>query len=144
MTSLYRIGARDPRFRAWLRLTAREWPWVAAVALAKLTRRGNGVWVLAEDGEVVAGALLTRRPANVFRHRNQRALARQLCHEGRLNLSYFAVRHDLRGQGHGQRFVSAVSEQRPLWLACEPALDRFYRGCGLVQSSRDPRFHLSA
>ena len=143
MRALVQVRPWDPRFRAYLRLASREWPWVGAVALAACAGGNAAVWVLEQDGEVVAGALLTRRPLNVFRRRSQRALARRLCAEGRRNLAYLAVKRDRRGEGHGRAFIRVVAQRGDLWLACEPSLDGFYSRCELVPSPDDPRFHLS-
>ncbi len=143
MTKLIEVKPRDPRFRAYLRLASREWPWFGAVAIAATARPDTTVMVLEEQGEVVAGALLTGRPANLFRQGSQRALARRLCSEGRLNLSYFAVRRGRRGLGHGRRFVRAVAERRSFWLACDPTLDDFYHRCGLTTVPDDARFRVS-
>ncbi len=143
MSGLVTVGPRGPAFRSYLRLAAREWPWAPAVLLAAGLMDSRSMNLLLQEGEVLAGALLTARPANFFPRRNRRILARAYCARGLANLSYFAVRSDRRGQGHGQAFIRALAAQRPFWLACEPRLDTFYDACGLRVSGLDGRFRLT-
>ncbi len=142
MSQLLQVDLWDPRFRGYLRLASAEWPWTPALLLSLGARMSTEVLVLVHRGEVLAGALLTPRPANFFGQRSRRRLARRLCALGMANLSYFAVRKDRRAQGHGRAFLELLAQQRSFWLACDPSLHGFYKTCGLQASPEDPGFFL--
>lgn len=135
------LGLKDPGLVAYLRVAGRPWPWVPAVVLPTLARRSGELLGLDHRGEVVGGALLTPHPTNRFLHRSERRLARDYCAAGYANLSYFAVRGDLRGQGLGRAFLQALAQERSFWLACDPDLAPFYQRAGLAPSALDPAFH---
>jgi GNAT superfamily N-acetyltransferase len=143
MSDLVASKLGDPGLSAYLRAATREWPWAAGVVVPVAARGGRRVLGFERDGVVVAGALLTRRPVNLFRDRERRQLARQYSARGLANLSYVVVRRNHRGQGVGVAFIRAIAAERSFWLACDGSLALFYERCGLERSPMHPAFFVS-
>jgi len=143
VSQLVELGLRDRVLAAYLRAATRAWPWAPAVVLPVLARGRGRVWALVDGDAVLAGGLLSAAPANLFLHPERRRLARDYSAGGFVNLSYFVVRADRRGQGLGAAFIRAVAREHSFWLACDPELAGFYRRNGLAPSALDPAFHHS-
>ncbi|MBW2264220.1 MAG: hypothetical protein JRG91_19825 [Deltaproteobacteria bacterium] len=143
MIEVAQVRPGERGFASWLWLATRQWPWAPLVSFVAMARSSSRVAVLIEDGIVVAGALLTASPVNVFLRRRYREVAHRYCENGYANLSYLVVRQSRRGQGHGRELIERIRERDRFWLASAPGLGGFYRESGLDVSGAGEHFFVS-